>query len=428
MNWCAARTSWARRWRASPRFWRRRTGPEVFNGYCGAESGSVPVSAISPAILVSGIEIEKRSKSQDRPPLLPMPASDSGGGAVKRRAALVTILALAACALPAASPDDDVILRAMRDELARSRGMRLVNLEPPYFISYSLDDGETFTVAATLGGIVSSRRERFRLPEVEVRVGDYKFDNTNYAGGGMFGSRFDVSRFPLENDYGVMRRYLWLSTDGAYKAAVEAIARKRAALQNMAVSDQLEDFARAEPVQRVLDFERPKIDEAPWQAVARSLSALFGGYPKIKDSSVEMNVTQSVHYQVNSEGTELRYPDRVAFVRLRAIAQSADGMSLHDAVVFHSHDANRIAPEPEMRRAAQALAENLTKLAEAPVGEDYNGPILFEGVAASAVAGRSAGEEPVAAAAARGRARAGTDSFNRANWRAARARASCPSS
>jgi predicted Zn-dependent protease len=47
--------------------------PEVFNGYCGAESGSVPVSAVSPSILVSEIEIEKKSKSQDRPPLLPFP-------------------------------------------------------------------------------------------------------------------------------------------------------------------------------------------------------------------------------------------------------------------------------------------------------------------------------------------------------------------
>jgi predicted Zn-dependent protease len=51
---------------------------DVFNGYCGAESGSVPVSAVAPAILVSAIEIEKRSKSQDRPPLLPMPTSDAG--------------------------------------------------------------------------------------------------------------------------------------------------------------------------------------------------------------------------------------------------------------------------------------------------------------------------------------------------------------
>lgn len=52
--------------------------PEVFNGYCGAESGSVPVSAVSPALLVSEIEIEKKSKSQDRPPLLPLPETEKG--------------------------------------------------------------------------------------------------------------------------------------------------------------------------------------------------------------------------------------------------------------------------------------------------------------------------------------------------------------
>jgi predicted Zn-dependent protease len=54
---------------------------EVFNGMCGAESGSVPVSAVAPAILVSEIEIEKQRKAQDRPPLLPAPtASGSGSG------------------------------------------------------------------------------------------------------------------------------------------------------------------------------------------------------------------------------------------------------------------------------------------------------------------------------------------------------------
>jgi TldD protein len=47
--------------------------PEVFNGYCGAESGQVPVSASSPAILVSEIEIQKKQHSQDRPPFLGRP-------------------------------------------------------------------------------------------------------------------------------------------------------------------------------------------------------------------------------------------------------------------------------------------------------------------------------------------------------------------
>lgn len=47
--------------------------PEVFNGYCGAESGNVPVSAVSPAILVSELEIQKKEKGNDRPPLLTPP-------------------------------------------------------------------------------------------------------------------------------------------------------------------------------------------------------------------------------------------------------------------------------------------------------------------------------------------------------------------
>jgi predicted Zn-dependent protease len=47
--------------------------PQVFNGYCGAESGSIPVAAVSPALLISEIEIQKKPKSDDRPPLLPSP-------------------------------------------------------------------------------------------------------------------------------------------------------------------------------------------------------------------------------------------------------------------------------------------------------------------------------------------------------------------
>jgi predicted Zn-dependent protease len=47
--------------------------PEVFNGYCGAESGYVPVSAVSPSILTTQIEVQKKPKSSDRLPILPAP-------------------------------------------------------------------------------------------------------------------------------------------------------------------------------------------------------------------------------------------------------------------------------------------------------------------------------------------------------------------
>jgi TldD protein len=50
--------------------------PQVFNGYCGAESGMVPVSAVSPSILTSEIEVQKTQKSMQRPPILPPPARE----------------------------------------------------------------------------------------------------------------------------------------------------------------------------------------------------------------------------------------------------------------------------------------------------------------------------------------------------------------
>lgn len=47
--------------------------PGVFNGFCGAESGSVPNSAISPSLLIRKLEVQKKEKGSDRPPLLPKP-------------------------------------------------------------------------------------------------------------------------------------------------------------------------------------------------------------------------------------------------------------------------------------------------------------------------------------------------------------------
>jgi predicted Zn-dependent protease len=50
--------------------------PEVFNGMCGAESGWVPVSAVSPGLLLSQVEVQKQEKSQERLPLL-LPPTES---------------------------------------------------------------------------------------------------------------------------------------------------------------------------------------------------------------------------------------------------------------------------------------------------------------------------------------------------------------
>ncbi|MDE3162689.1 MAG: peptidase U62 [Acidobacteriota bacterium] len=55
---------------------------EVFNGECGAESGTVPVSAVAPAMLVSEIETQRQPQGNARPPILPIPGAPAISPAV----------------------------------------------------------------------------------------------------------------------------------------------------------------------------------------------------------------------------------------------------------------------------------------------------------------------------------------------------------
>jgi TldD protein len=278
---------------------------------------------------------------------------------------------------------DDPVLRAMRDEAARAAQLRLPTLESPYFTEISLDDGRSVSAAATLGALVRSAENRYRLPRVQVRVGSYEFDNGNYAGSAFpFAGRYDVGGFPLDDAYAAMRRVFWLALDQTYKSSVEAIARKRAALKSVTVPDQLPDFHRAEPFRLVEPIRLAGVDRSAWEARVKALSAIFHGFPAALASGVEFEDIQNVHYLVNSEGTEIRVLERVAYVRARARAQAGDGMFLHDAVSFYAKDGAELIGDPAIPRAIAHLAEALTALAQAPMGETYSGPVLIEGSAA----------------------------------------------
>jgi hypothetical protein len=293
---------------------------------------------------------------------------------------VLTALAAALTALAADAPSPDPLLAAMRDEIARARTITVSNLDAPYFIQYVLDQGDGFTVSASLGGLLARRRNRIRQPEIHVRVGSYKFDNTNFAGG-VRGTRYDLSRWPLDDSYPVLRRYFWLATDSAYKGAVETIARKRAALRDLTESNPADDFSQAQPIEYVHELGRLAIDQDDWTARVRTLSAIFTEYPALLDSRVELDAEAGGYYVVNSEGTAVRVPENASFLRARAVSQAADGMVLRDAVTFLALDPAHLPGDADLSGALREMANNLEALAKAPKGEDYNGPVLFDGAA-----------------------------------------------
>ncbi|MDW8356265.1 MAG: hypothetical protein RMK57_17345, partial [Bryobacterales bacterium] len=185
----------------------------------------------------------------------------------------------------------------------------LPGLDKPYYAEFALHDVQSFSVSASLGGILARRSNRLRVPSVQVRVGSYEFDNTNYVLSDFpFGAGRDAGRPTLEDSYPALRHFFWLAADAAYKSSLQAIARKRAALKNVTVAENLADFSRTDPVRIRLDDRRTPIDEPSWTRSAARLSAVFAAFPHVIRSGVYFEAVQSQYYFANTEGTACRIP------------------------------------------------------------------------------------------------------------------------
>ena len=338
----------------------------VFNGMCGAESGLVPVSAISPSVLVSQIEVQKKQKSSERAPILPPPPITAG------------------------HDTGDVVLRAMRDELARSMAeLRLDTMPRPYFLSYNIDEIRNVHASGSRGSLTSSDAGHSRRLSLELRVGDYAFDNTNFLGMprhfSMIMDDFEpgMGELPLDDDYAVIRRQLWLATDRAYKFAVATLAQKRTALANRTRRDQLPDFTREDPVTLTDDAPLPRLDQAGAEELVRGASAAFRDAPEIYESYVSWSGGGVRSWYVNSEGSAFTRTTPWGSVHVRASTQTSDGMTLDDALAMYAASPDDLPTRDALTRRVQDFATRLTRLRETAPAQSYNGPVLFEGGAAA---------------------------------------------
>ena len=235
---------------------------DVFNGVCGAESGGVPVSASSPSLLVSEVEVQKKMQSQETRPILPAPPvageNHDGWSTVDGRGSMGHGHVAGRCfAVRRSRPraQESPTLSAMQDEMKRSMAeLRMKGEAAPYYIAYEVLDRTMSDVSGRLGAIVENPPRRTRTLRVEVRVGDYTFDSSRFVvqgfGGGA-GLSGETVIAPLDDDYDAMRREIWLTTDAAYKRAITMFARKKAAFQNRTASDPIPDFSQEPPVETI---------------------------------------------------------------------------------------------------------------------------------------------------------------------------------
>ncbi len=293
---------------------------------------------------------------------------------------------------PVMGADGDPMLLAMQQELAREKQLLLLpGMQRPYFMEYRLEDLESYDAVANYGALTHESQNRQRIVRVTVRIGDYATDSSSTHGDG------SLQLAPGDNDADALKFALWTATDEAYKNALRAYAAKQANLKRFQTPPTADDFTPAKAVTSVEPLAKLELDRAQWKKRLLDASGLYATAPEVKSfaeyvqySTANVRAFVVNRYTVNTEGAVLRHGYSGYAANISVGGQAPDGMQLGRENGSTSATASGLEDGPKFRQRTIKNLISFDELRHAPVvdAEDYHGPVLFFGDAASDVINR----------------------------------------
>ncbi|MFT4979844.1 MAG: hypothetical protein ACI8S6_005756 [Myxococcota bacterium] len=270
---------------------------------------------------------------------------------------------------------DPAIMAAAEAELERAMSLKLPDQPSPYLVSIEVLDGNVATTMSSFGGTVTDSQRPHRSMRAEVRVGDYKLDNSNFNAS--FGERGGIiSRdLPHEAVPAALRRELWLALDRAYKGATEQMAAKMASLEGRPPSE-LPDLLRIDPL--VTEPVAPvDVDAERIRTITTALTARLAAAGGMEEADSIARDWQGVRILCSSEGHRAWLPTGYTVVRIEGVTRAPDGSRLRDSRSWVARTPDDLPPLDEMLAEVDEMARWLALLREAPIEEDYLGPVVF---------------------------------------------------
>ncbi len=281
---------------------------------------------------------------------------------------------------------DLVVLQAMQGELTRSQNeLKLEGYETPYFISYQIKDNEFYSIKGKYGAIASSDSNRIRRLYVDVRVGDYDFDNSikGRSGGRLgFHDSFDV---PIDNNPEAIRAALWQVTDHTYKEALTQYFNKKANKVQEIKDLDSKSFTR----EKSHAYFGPEIElafNAPeWEDKIRDISSVYKNYKELTNADIVITAQQETVYFVNTEGTKYIRDEILYSIDAQVVARAEDGKEISNYRNLYYVSPEDIPSVEEIKSVVKEMIEETLEMRNAEVLSPINVPALLEPEAAGVV-------------------------------------------
>ena len=288
---------------------------------------------------------------------------------------------------PIPETESDQTLRAMHDEMERSRTrLQLPGVDKPFYIEYRLLDIDVRSVTSSFGALIASNDTRNRFMSIDVRVGDYHLDSSNFVSeDGFQGFLGTTGEVGIDRDYNSLRQDLWLSTDQAYKQAVTQMSLKQSFLRSLTKPPEIDDFSQTTPIVKIDPRIETDWTTRNWEEESRQASAALLKFPQLNATRVNYYLVYFTYYLMNTEGTTIRTSRHLAAIEAALDTTAGDGMPLHN---FYAVYVSKPGELPDPATVGQSLAQASTQLMtlrQSPIVSDFTGPVLFQGAASGAL-------------------------------------------
>jgi predicted Zn-dependent protease len=298
--------------------------------------------------------------------------------------AIVISLVLFFSNLDASAQTQPKLIQIVKPELERFMDSMKSQPNPPYYISYYFADNRNTRISSTDGVLKSKYIDSSRTLDIQVRVGDYKFDNTHIIRGSGFDFTPSIGRLelPFNDDEQTLRNILWLATDKAYKNATE---RYEKALTNAKVKvkedDTSADFSFDKPVKiygkgSLLSSNPDKIIP-----ILNRLSKKFEPYKWIYSANVTFMGDSRKKILITSEGTETESYENYFYIFISASTKADDGMDIPLYKSYFAYNPDSLPSEEVIAKDIDILITQIDGLRNAPLAETFTGPAMLSGEA-----------------------------------------------
>lgn len=290
-----------------------------------------------------------------------------------------------ACALPVHAQQNCDIkrqapIRLLSAQLRRSMKALKKQNPPIYYLAYTFKDIEGFDLGVEEGGV----RYRSFVPQrglqVQARAGSPELDNTRTLKNDR--TNYDLTTQELPSITGNGKAFstaVWRATQTAAEDAQQEFNRVQADAHTASKRlDDSPDFVL--PQKEVFCKEAPALtfDTVRIEKMLVAVSQLTKNQPFILESSFSFSYDTGSRYFVDSVGTQLKTPVRLARLAYRVRGKTADGAWLGRFRTYDVLDEKELPGEDQLKADVLESIAELKALTQAPEAEPVTVPAILK--------------------------------------------------